>query len=276
MLIATFCALGAAVLHAGWNLSLKQSGDRFVAAALQFLAGGLLFLPVAVYLGLPTGEAALCLGISTLIHLLYVICLVRAYGGGDFSLAYPLARGSGALLAALGGALFLGDLVPPVAVVGMVVAGVGLFSLVQRRSGSRAQVWAVATGCLIASYTLVDTVGARDSNGAAYAMAEALTVGLALTIVAVGIGRTKLLIASARQFWPRHIGAGIASTLAYGLVLVAVGYAPVGYVAVLRESSVVFGSLAGWFLLKERLGLRRAASSMVVLAGIGTMIVAIR
>lgn len=276
MLIATLCALGAAVLHAAWNLSLKQSGDRLLAAALQFLTGGLLFLPLAIYLGMPAGVAALCLAISTVIHILYVICLVRAYGGGDFSLAYPLARGSGALLAALGGALLLGDLVPPIAVAGMLIAGVGLFSLVQRRSGSRAQLWALATGCLIASYTLVDTVGARDSNGAAYAMAESLTVGLALSAMALAIGRARQLVTAARQSWRRHAAAGVASTMAYGLVLIAVGYAPVGYVAVLRESSVVLGSLAGWFLLKERLGLRRAASSTVVLAGIGTMIVAVR
>ena len=49
------------------------------------------------------------------------------------------------------------------------------------------------------------------------------------------------------------------------MVLAAVRLAPVGYVAALRESSVVLGALAGWLFLHERMGRARlrvvAASS---------------
>jgi hypothetical protein len=103
MLIATLCALGAALLHASWNLALKQGGDRFAAASLQFLFGGLLFLPVMFIAGPPQGEALAWLTLSTVVHVGYISALVRAYHNGDFSMAYPMARGSGAVLAAIGG-----------------------------------------------------------------------------------------------------------------------------------------------------------------------------
>ena len=40
MLLATVFALAAAALHAGWNLRVKASDDRFVALWGQFLAAG--------------------------------------------------------------------------------------------------------------------------------------------------------------------------------------------------------------------------------------------
>ena len=52
------------------------------------------------------------------------------------------------------------------------------------------------------------------------------------------------------------------------MVLVAVRSAPVGYVTMLRESSVVIGALFGWVVLHERLGRRRLVASCVILAGL--------
>ena len=51
--------------------------------------------------------------------------------------------------------------------------------------------------------------------------------------------------------WRRALLTGLAALVTYGMVLIAVQHAPVGYVAALRESSVVLGALAGWRLLGE-------------------------
>jgi drug/metabolite transporter (DMT)-like permease len=56
------------------------------------------------------------------------------------------------------------------------------------------------------------------------------------------------------------------------MVLVAVRLAPVGYVATLRESSVVLGAVLGWLVLGEQLGRRRTVSSVIVLAGLVALI----
>ena len=59
------------------------------------------------------------------------------------------------------------------------------------------------------------------------------------------------------------------------MVLVAVRFAPVGYVTMLRESSVVIGAFAGWLLLKERLGRHRVVSSIVMAVGM-VLLIAVR
>ena len=66
----------------------------------------------------------------------------------------------------------------------------------------------------------------------------------------------------------RIVVGGLASVIAYSMVLAAVRLAPVGYVASLRESSVVLGAAAGWLFLHERLGRARVLSSVVVAAGL--------
>ena len=65
----------------------------------------------------------------------------------------------------------------------------------------------------------------------------------------------------------------MCSTLAYSMVLAGARLAPVGYVAALRESSVILGAGAGWLFLHERLGRARLASALVVTAGLVLLIV---
>ena len=106
---ATLLALGSAFLHAGWNLLIKTSTERYLTAWGQFVMGGLLFVPVLVVVGVPGSDASPYLVAPSIVHVGYISALVRAYHHGDFSLAYPLARGGGALVAAIGGVVFLSD-----------------------------------------------------------------------------------------------------------------------------------------------------------------------
>jgi len=127
LVAATFLALGSAALHAAWNLLVKTSGDRLVAAWGLFLTGGILFLPVFLVVDRPGADALPFLAASSVVHVVYVVALTSAYEHGDFSLTYPLARGGGALLAAAGGVLFLGDSLPALA--WLAIAGPGPISL---------------------------------------------------------------------------------------------------------------------------------------------------
>lgn len=124
MLVATALALSSAGLHAAWNLILKTADheDRDLAIWGQMVAGALLALPVLLFVGWPDTLALPWLVLSSTIHLVYATALVGAYRAGDFSLTYPLARGGGALVAALGGVLLLGDHLPAAA--WLAIAGV--------------------------------------------------------------------------------------------------------------------------------------------------------
>lgn len=275
MVAATLLALAAAGLHAGWNLLIKTSDDRDLAAWGQFAAGGLLFTPVLLVAGFPDADAWPHLAASGLVHVGYVYALVAAYHHGDFSLAYPLARGGGALAAAVIGAIALGDGLSAGAWAALVVVAVGLGSLV-RPGAPRAELgYALLTAAVIGTYTVIDTAGARRTdNGFAYGVALTLAAAIALTVAGTARGRLPAFASAVRRAWPRYLVSGLCLTAAYSLVLVAVRFAPVGYVATLRESSVLIGAVAGWLLLGEALGGRRVASSAVVAAGLVALVVA--
>jgi multidrug transporter EmrE-like cation transporter len=281
VLTATLLALGAAVLHAGWNLLVKTSGDRELAAWAQFAAGAVLFVPVLVAAGGVSSETFPFLAASGIVHLAYVEALVRAYHHGDFSFAYPVARGGGAMGAALLGALFLDDTLPAPAWIALAVVAGGLISFVRPGVSPVSLWWAAGTAVTIGVYSVIDTAGARHAGSAPLdrlAYAVAVTVASAVTLSCAGLsrGRGGELVALARSAPLRVLGSGVLLTGAYALVLLAVSIdgVEVGYVATLRESSVVLGALIGWLFLHESLGKHRLVSSCVVLVGMAGLVLA--
>ena len=274
MLAATLLALASALLHASWNLLVKTAGDRGQAAWGQFAFGGLLALPVLLVIGWPDAVAYKFLIASALVHVAYVTGLALAYTHGDFSLAYPLARGGGAMLAALGGALLLGDVLGAGQWVAIAIVGGGLISLVGLGATRASVGWALFTACAIATYTLIDAQGARSTTSAVpYGFALMVFAGAAITITNVARGKGPAFRAALPTQWWRWLLGGAAITVAYTMVLAAIRLAPVGYVTMLRESSVVLGALAGWLFLHERMGRHRVVSSCVIAAGLVLLIV---
>lgn len=301
MLAATLLAIGSAFVHAAWNLLIKTSADRALAAWGQFLAAALLALPVLVVVGFPGWEAVPYLAVTAVVHVAYIEALVAAYTHGDFSLSYPLARGGGAVLAAVGSVVFLGDRLPAMAWIAIAIAAAGLVSLrggggvsedellVGRADGGRspgpaaarvtqvradrsALTFAAITAACIAAYTLIDSAGARATDGISYALATVAASGLSIAAMnALRPGRRARAGLLVRD-WRRNLAGGLGTTVAYTMVLVAVRHAPVGYVTMLRESSVVIGALLGWLVLREELGSRRLASSVVILAGLVVLV----
>ena len=272
MLAATLLALGSAGLHAGWNLLIKTSDERFLTAWGQMLFGGVLLSPILPFVGIPTGAALSFLALSTVVHLAYLSALVRAYHHGDFSFAYPIARGGGALFAALGGVIFLGDVLPVPAWLAIGVVTAGIVSLVSRHVTSLAIQWAFLTALTIGAYSTIDAAGARRSSGFGYGVTLIVAMAISLSIAGIASGRGRAFVAYARVDWRRLVGAGLAGVLAYSMVLTGVRLAPVGYVAALRESSVVLGALGGWLLLHEGFGRRRVVSAVVVVAGLVALV----
>ena len=251
------------MLHAAWNLLIKTSDERFLTAWGQFLVGGVLFLPVLLVIGLPPSAAVPYLVASSIVHVVYIGALVRAYHHGDFSFAYPLARGGGALLAAIGG------VVVPLGRCSR--RGVGRDrdrrgrARLARPSARRAARARVGGAHRAHDRRLHDARHRRRApadSGLGYGIVLVIGSGAAMSVVGVARGRGRELVAHVRsKAGPRVLAGGVATVVAYSMVLAAVRLAPVGYVAALRESSVVLGAAAGWLLLHERLGRARVVSS---------------
>lgn len=275
MVTATLLALGAAVLHAGWNLVVKQSGDRWLALWGLFVAGGLIGLPYAV-IATVSGDLDLAAwtwaAASGVVHTVYIARLARTYELSDFSVTYPIARSTGALVAAIGGLLLLGDQMSWISLVGIVIVVLGMSALSGHVQWQH--VWpALFVGVLIGAYTVIDSQGARTTAGSAYAMSIFVTGGLGTTVHGIATGRWSKMVQSIRGSWRNYVLTGTASLVTYWMVLLAVRRAPVGYVTALRESSVVFATFIGWKFLHERSGMRRVASSLIMVTGLVTLVV---
>ena len=274
MLLATVLALASAVVHAGWNLAIKTSTiDRFIALWGQFLVAASIGAVALVVFGGLTWRAWPYALASGVVHIGYVTLLARAYRLGDFSLAYPIARGGGAVLAALGGVVVLGDRFSALSWVGLALAGAGLLSFARRKAGAGAVAAAAMLAVDIAIYSVVDARGSRLAVHATYVFGNTVADGFFVSMYGLAAGRAGALAAAARTHWRRIVVNGIATIVVSTLVLTAVRYAPVGHVSALRESSVVLAAFAGWRLLGESLGRARIVSSIVVVVGLVVLII---
>jgi drug/metabolite transporter (DMT)-like permease len=275
VLLATVLALGAAVLHAGWNFVAKRaSGDRYVVLWAQFFVGGLISLPLMIAYEIGWGmpwQGYVCAALSGLVHVPYVFLLARAYTLGDFSVSYPVARGGGAAFAAVCGVLFLGDHLSPTEALGIGIVVAGLVLLAYGATGP-AVAMALAVACTIGLYTTFDAKGARVTDNVSYIFATTVAAALCNTVLGLSLGRRHAMAAMLREHVRRATLTGIASLVTYGMVLVAVRHASVGYVAALRESSVVLAALAGWKFLGESDHRRRLTAAAVVLAGLMVLV----
>ncbi len=308
--LAIALVLVAAVLHAGWNVLLKTSGDTLSTAMRLQAIGTAILLPIGivayVWIGAPAiPPAAFGLAIvSGFLEAAYFVLLASAYRRGPLSLVYPLARGSAPLLAVVVGIVLLQERLAPLAFVGVGCLLVGILLVAQPWQAFRAAGaanrgaigFALATGASIAAYSAVDRLGVRETEPWIYGSILAV-VATILTATAVIGGRRLGLLApvpvraaavgldagGGSGGGPRFGGlardavAGVLSLGAYLLVLFAYAIAPLATVAPLRESGIVLAAAWGAFQLKEAAG-RRDATTTVAAAGlvvIGAILLAV-
>jgi drug/metabolite transporter (DMT)-like permease len=276
--------LAAAVAHATWNLLAKRVGDA--GAAFVWLFGALsvvIYAPLAVWVflvqrpSLGPVEVLFMVG-SGALHLGYFVMLQRGYAVGDLSLVYPLARGTGPLLATLAAVILLGERPGALALCGIALITAGIFFITYEpaRKPDDAAIggvgWGVAygllTGVFIAAYTIWDkhAVGALLIPPLLQSWATVLTTTVLLTPTAA---RHRGKVAA---IWRDHkaeaLGIAVLSPLSYILVLTALVFTPVSYVAPAREISILIGVLMGASLLSESNLRRRLLAACVMLAGV--------
>lgn len=264
--------ISAALLHALWNAVVKGSKDKHLSMSAvvlghaPFAALALLFVPA------PAMESWPWLAGGIVLHFGYQLFLLNAYKIGDLTQVYPIARGTAPILVAAVSVLVLGVTLSSVELLAIAIIGIGIMSLslVRQRDGlrnGRAATMAFTTGCFIASYSLVDGLGARQA-GTAVGFYSWLTIINALMFALVmGLTRPGLLRRLPSEAAPAFIFGGGASFAAYGLVIWSFTHAPIALVTALRETSIIFALLIGVVFLKERLDLIKLVSTVMTLSG---------
>ena len=271
-----------ALLHAGWNALVKSSGDKPLDTALVHFMGAVVALPLLLWAGLPQPESLPFIAVSLAIHIGYYIALAGAYQHGDLGLTYPIMRGFAPLLVALASAPLLHETPSAGAWFGIVgitlgVAMVGLAHPGQALHHRKALAFAFANAAIIAVYTVVDGRGVRvevahGGEALRYILLLFVLDGLPYPLLVLlarhRAGRGGEVLAYARRRWSLAALGGSASIGSYAIALWAMTQAPVASVAALRETSVLFAALLGWWLLGERFGLQRSAGTAIIVGGV--------
>jgi len=262
----------AALLHAAWNAMIKGGGDVLHDTAGIVVGAMVVTLPFIFVVPLPSPQAWPYIVASMTVHLAYYALIIAAYRAGDLSLVYPLMRGVAPLLTAVAGIAVLGELPPLAGWLGIALISFGVFVLGYRALGhapSRAAVgFALGNAVVIALYTLIDGSGARVSGNVwSYIVWLFVLDGIPFSLWMLATRRASFL-ASLRDRSGRALVGGGLSAGAYAISVWAMTKAPVALVASLRETSVLFATLIGARLLRERLSPRRWAGIGAVVAGV--------
>jgi multidrug transporter EmrE-like cation transporter len=268
-LTALFLVLLGALIHAGWNIVAKKAhGDsRFTFFSGVIMA--IVWAPLAIWLGwnvVPTWgfKEWVLIAASGFIHWVYFVCLLTGYRKSDLTIVYPLARGSGPLLSSMVAVVVFGEQISAMGIFGIVGVVFGVFLIAggpslfraTKDAEKRARVksgvfWGLATGALIASYTILDayTVKVVAMSPILFDFwCNILRLPYAVVPVLRDVHEAKRLW---KLQWKYAAVVAIFSPVAYVLVLYAVQMAPVSHVAPAREVSMLFAALIGGQLLGE-------------------------
>jgi drug/metabolite transporter (DMT)-like permease len=266
--------LGAAFLHALWNLLAKRSGGGAAFIWLCAATGTLAYAPLAAVVVLRAtpriGSVELgFMGGSAVLHLGYFLALQRGYRASDLSVVYPVARGTGPLLATVAAVVLLGERPTLVAVAGATLIGLGVLSLAgrpERRGHGAGVAFGLVTGLVIAVYTLWDkhAVGAL----AIPAVLQGSNLGRLALLTPFAALRRDEVVAQWRAHRREVLGVGLLSPLAYILVLAALAFTPVSYVAPAREVSILLAALIGVRYLGEGEPGRRLLAAAAMVGGV--------
>ncbi|HCR58096.1 MAG TPA: EamA family transporter [Raoultella sp.] len=270
MTINVFCILlFAALLHASWNAIVKASGDKMYAAISVSGSAAVIALLLLPFAPQPTLASAPYLLLSSALQVVYTVLVAKTYQVSDMSQTYPLMRGTAPLLVAIVSVVFLGDRLSLLAWSGIGVICLAILAMAYngRASSRRGVVLALINACFIAGYTLVDGTGVRLSGSAlGYTLWSFLMNGSCLLGWAT-IARRHEVSRYLRQHWHKGLLGGISTMGSYGLALWAMTQAPLAVVAALRETSILFGALIAFVLLKERVIPLRIAAACGIAAG---------
>jgi len=278
--------LAAAVLHAGWNALAKRARSQLCFLWLAIVVATALFVPLAVPRLLEGGVPSAAwpyVAATVALHALYFYTLGRAYGSGDFSVVYPVARGLGVALVPVVALALFDERLSPLGTTGvaLVIAGIVSLQLAGRgvtgvagrllRPGAGTW-WALLTGLSIAGYSLVDKAGVARVHPVPYI--ALMFLGMGALLVPVVLADRPALAREWRVNWPAIVAAAAMTITAYLLVLFAFRLSKAGYVVAAREVSIVLSAVIGSVWFREGALAPRLAGAAVVLAGVACVALA--
>ena len=263
----------AAILHAIWNGMVKNFGDKVISVSAIVFGHVPMAIIVMLFLPLPTLESVPYIILSAIIHQGYQYNLISAYRLGDLTRVYPIARGTGPIIATLISITFLGLLISKFQIlsIALICLGIVILCLFSESliKNNKVVFYSLATGFFIGLYSLADGHGARISLsplsflGWSFIL-NAMIFPFVLKSMNYSNVFGRVMKEAKLIFW---VG-GTMSYIVYGIVVWCFTKAPIPLVGALRESGIIFSILIGVFFLKERMTFIKAGSIIIIFVGI--------
>ena len=266
----------SAVLHTAWNLILKQAQDKYIATWWMLVFGGVFAIIPLFFTGLPPRHMLPFAFLSTFTEAAYFVILSYAYHNNDFSLVYPVARGTAPAFLALWSFLFLreqltlgGKVGMGMIIGGLIVIGLSGFILSKvPHLHFKGIAIALCIALLISIYTVIDGSAVKRGEALPYVMMMFTLVPLPVTpLVLRQYGWPRIKAVWNRQGFKLPF-MGLIGVAAYLMAVSAYSFAPLSYAGAVREVSVVFGAFAGWQFLGEKMGGMRVLGAAIIFGGI--------
>ena len=277
--LAIALVLAAALIHASWNYLLKKSGGGIGFVWAFAACSALIYAPIAIGIVVVqqfqfSSEALAYLFASAVLHTAYYLLLDRGYRYGDLSVVYPLARATGPLLTVIVAVGLLGERPGLIALCGAALVVGGAFFLaaspskLREAGAARGIGFALLTGCMIASYTVVDKQAVSAVLIPPVLQDWGANLGRVIVMAPLALRRREEI----RNAWDKQkkavILVALLCPLSYILVLTAMVFTPVSYVAPAREISILFAALMGAHWLQEGDIRRRTTAAAAMALGV--------
>ena len=267
-----FLVLFATVMHAVWNGMVKNHPDKVVAVSSIVFGHFPLSIIAIILLPVPSLDCIPYIIASAIIHQGYQWYLLSAYQIGDLTKVYPIARGFGPLVATIISILILGLFLDSLIIFSilLICAGIMILGLFDKENKNfKVLQLSLFTGFFIGLYSLIDGYGARVSLSAIVYMSWSFILSSLLFPVVLRIKKQKNIIQNVvkkgkKIFW---IG-GSLSYIIYVIVVWAFTKAPIPMVAALRETSIFFSILIGYFFLQEKITTTKVISIILIVIGV--------
>ena len=267
-----FLVLFATIMHAVWNGMVKNHPDKVVAVSSIVFGHFPLSIIAIILLPVPSLDCIPYIIASAIIHQGYQWYLLSAYQIGDLTKVYPIARGFGPLVATIISILILGLFLDSIIIFSILLICVGIMILGlfdKENKNFKVLQLSLFTGFFIGLYSLIDGYGARVSLSAIVYMSWSFILSSLLFLVVLRIKKQKNIIQNVvkkgkKIFW---IG-GSLSYIIYVIVVWAFTKAPIPMVAALRETSIFFSILIGYFFLQEKITTTKVISIILIVIGI--------
>jgi len=271
--------LGAALLHAVWNASVKFTGDPLISVSGISVFGSFAAMLTLPFVGWPDINIWPWLLVSITLHTLYLITLSSAYQCGDYSLVYPVARGTAPVFIALASLFILNDDVSNNQWIGIIgiIAGVGLYAfhrLGRMMDNKKCLVLSMLTAMLIASYSIIDGLATRAAVDPFQFICYLIFLEFIPILLYTRLRRGPEVYQFIVINWKTLVLSGVMAAIGYSVVMWAMSKAPIVLVTTLRDTSIIFAALIGMFYFKESGGWRRIVAAILIFVSVVFMNIA--